>query len=107
MVRRAPSGDDGIRDQQLALQFVHDNIAAFGGDPENVTVFGNSAGSVSACIHFVSPASRGLAQRFIMESGTCVAGGYGLSTQPAAQALGQQLSDGLCSGADDVLGCST
>jgi para-nitrobenzyl esterase len=69
-----PSGSDGIRDQQLALQWVKDNIASFYGDPGNVTVFGESAGSSSVCVHLVSPGTRGLARRFIMESGVCTAG---------------------------------
>jgi para-nitrobenzyl esterase len=70
----APSGSDGIRDQQLALKWVKDNIATFGGDPGNVTVFGESAGAMSTCIHIASPGSQGLAQRFLMESGSCVNG---------------------------------
>ncbi|MGH7437849.1 MAG: carboxylesterase/lipase family protein [Polyangiaceae bacterium] len=70
----APSGSDGIRDQQLALEWVKDNIATFGGDPGNVTVFGESAGAMSTCIHIASPGSQGLAQRFLMESGSCVNG---------------------------------
>lgn len=64
-----PSGSDGIRDQQLALQWIHDNIATFSGDPNNVTVFGQSAGASSVGVHVVSPGTRGLAHRFIMESG--------------------------------------
>jgi para-nitrobenzyl esterase len=99
------SGNDGIRDQQLALQFVHDNIAALGGDPANITVFGESAGSVSACVHFVSPGSRTIAKRFIMESGACVGGGYGVVTHQDAQALGAQLGDALCPGASDLPAC--
>jgi para-nitrobenzyl esterase len=70
----APSGSDGIRDQQLALQWVKDNIASFGGDPADVTVFGESAGAMSTCIHIASPGSQGLAKRFLMESGSCVNG---------------------------------
>jgi para-nitrobenzyl esterase len=100
-----PSGNDGIRDQQLALQFVRDNAAAFGGDPENITVFGESAGSVSTCVHFVSPGSRGLAKRYIMESGACVGGGYGVVSQASAAALSAQLAAALCPDAADVLSC--
>lgn len=65
------SGNMGIRDQQLGLRWVHDNISAFGGDPDNVTLFGQSSGAVSVCLHMVSPASKGLARRFVLESGGC------------------------------------
>jgi len=70
-------GLNGIRDQQAALQFVHDHIRSFGGNPNSVTVFGESAGGVSACIHAVSPASHGLLNRVIMESGGCEVSGPG------------------------------
>jgi para-nitrobenzyl esterase len=100
-----PSGSDGIRDQQLALHFVQDNIVAFGGDPANITLFGESAGAVSTCVHYVSPSSRGLAQRFIMESGSCVGGGYGMATKAAADARGTQLAGELCADQPDVLAC--
>ncbi len=46
-------------DQVMALKFIRDNIAEFGGDPNQVTVFGQSAGGASAALHMVSPASRG------------------------------------------------
>jgi para-nitrobenzyl esterase len=100
-----PSGNDGIRDQQLALSFIYDNIAAFGGDCENITVFGESAGSVSTCLHYVSPTSRAFAHRFILESGSCVGGGYGTTTKALADARGVQLADELCAGAPDLLEC--
>jgi para-nitrobenzyl esterase len=68
----AVSGDDGLRDQQLALRWVREHIVSFGGDPDNVTLFGHSTGSRSTCFQLVSPGSRGLAQRFIMQSDECI-----------------------------------
>jgi len=65
------SGNAGFLDQVQALRWVRDNIAAFGGDPRNVTIYGESAGGVSVCAHLASPLSRGLFQRAIVQSGSC------------------------------------
>jgi para-nitrobenzyl esterase len=70
------SGNFGLQDQQAALRWVQRNIEAFGGDPGNVTIFGESAGAVSVHAHMVSPQSAGLFHRAIAQSG-----GYSL-TQP-------------------------
>jgi para-nitrobenzyl esterase len=99
-----PSGNDGIRDQQLALKWVKSNIAAFGGDPTKVTVAGESAGSMSACIHLVSPPARELAQRFVFESGVCT-GETLLKKKADGDALGKMLSDELCAGQPDPVAC--
>ncbi len=81
-----PSGDYGLMDQQAALRWVQHNIRAFGGDPANVTIFGESAGGQSVLLQLDSPAAHGLFARAIAESG-----GYALAPQSlaAAEAAGR------------------
>ncbi|TDO24250.1 carboxylesterase/lipase family protein [Pedobacter duraquae] len=64
------SGDYGLLDQQFALKWVNKNIQAFGGDPTQVTIAGQSAGSISVSMHMVSPSSKGLFRAAIGESGS-------------------------------------
>ncbi|XP_067014479.2 acetylcholinesterase [Anabrus simplex] len=66
-------GNAGLFDQLMALQWIHDNIHNFGGNPNNVTLFGESAGAVSVSIHLLSPLSRNLFSQAIMESGSATA----------------------------------
>ncbi|WP_330300076.1 carboxylesterase/lipase family protein [Streptomyces sp. NBC_00503] len=72
--------DFALADQQAALRWVRANAARFGGDPDRVTLFGESAGALSVCAHLVSPASAGLFHRAIVQSGSC-------STTIAARSL--------------------
>ena len=66
-------GNTGFRDQVMALSWVQENIAYFGGNPKMVTIFGESAGSYSVALQLISPLSKGLFHRAILESGTALA----------------------------------
>ena len=63
------SGNYGLADQREALRWVRRNIAGFGGDSEKVALAGTSAGSISTSLHLISPSSRGLFRRAILQSG--------------------------------------
>ena len=72
LTRESPhraSGNYALMDQILALRWVHDNIDRFGGDPNNITVFGQSAGAMDTGMLMTSPLARGLFQKAIAESG--------------------------------------
>ena len=68
------TGNNGLYDQMTAIRWVRDNIAAFGGDPENITVMGQSAGAASVQMLCQSPLTDGLFQKAVMSSG-CGLGG--------------------------------
>ena len=94
------TGGYGNLDQVFALKWVHDNIRNFGGDPGNVTIFGESAGGWSTCTLLATPLARGLFSHVIMESGTCEASqaleaGYATAAR-SFQALGCPLNDTAC-----------
>ncbi len=110
------SGDYGLQDQQAAMRWVQQNIASFGGDPHNVTIFGQSAGGASVCDAIVSPTAAGLFQRGISQSGfynylnnTIWATGdckSQLFTEAQAQQAGAAFANKVgCGTASDVIAC--
>lgn len=86
------SGNYGLQDQQFAFQWVKNNIQAFGGNPNLVTIFGESAGGISVCANIASPAARGLFQRAITESGPCT---FQLPTLASAETAGASFAASL------------
>lgn len=79
----------GLLDQVSALEWVRDNIEAFGGDPANVTIFGESAGAMSVCTLIAMPAARGLFHRAIAESGA----GNSVISAESAKLIGNRVAE--------------
>jgi para-nitrobenzyl esterase len=101
----AREGNLGLKDQQKALMWIRDNISAFGGDPDNVTLFGLSAGASSVGVHLVNDASKGLFRRAIMQSNHC---GMLFQNRNTANRRAARLATAMGCGSgseDDRLGC--
>ncbi|MFJ8011754.1 carboxylesterase/lipase family protein [Streptomyces sp. NPDC096339] len=102
------SGGLGLEDQQAALRWVRANAGAFGGDPGNVTIMGQSGGGYSVCGHLASPKSAGLFHRAIVQSAPCATGGSRTRQEAEVEAettvknLGVL---GVCDGHQDAESC--
>jgi para-nitrobenzyl esterase len=85
------SPNRGLLDQIAALEWVHENVAAFGGDPDNVTIFGESAGAMSVSTLLAMPCAEGLFRRAIAQSGAA----QHVSSPTTARRVGQCLAERL------------
>jgi len=96
------SGNYGLLDQQAALRWVASNARAFGGDPKNVTVFGQSAGALSIVDQMVSPGAAGLFERVQLQS----VGSLATAKLASAEKQDESIVDEVgCANADDVAAC--
>ncbi|HKE14188.1 MAG TPA: carboxylesterase family protein [Kofleriaceae bacterium] len=97
---RHTSGNEALFDSLQALVWLRANIAAFGGDPGRLTLFGESAGSASTCALLASPLARGLFQRAILESDACP-GAEDTPSLASREEFGRRLADALgCKSSD-------
>lgn len=100
-IEDSAAGNFGLLDQRAALEWIRDHVAAFGGNPDNVTIAGQSAGGHSVGLHLVSPGSAGLFHRAIMQSGFA---SFKWRTAADAVAQGNEFAAALaCSNADTSL----
>jgi para-nitrobenzyl esterase len=103
-VRSGSSGNYGLLDQQAALHWVRANIARFGGNTNNVTLFGESAGGAAVCDQIASPQIGGFFQKAITESGPCEAANIATPTLAAARTTGSTFATSVgCTGANRAI----
>jgi para-nitrobenzyl esterase len=100
------SGNYALMDQQAALRWVRDNIANFGGNRNNVTIFGESAGGFSVHAHLASPGSTGLFHKAIIQSGAYAFSAAAQPTLPQSEAVGTAIGTAFgCTGMNYTVAC--
>ena len=105
---RGGSGNQGLFDSLMALKWVADNAEAFGGDPDQLMIFGESAGGMSTCALLASPLAEGLFSSALIQSAGCLFINQALAAATSfsepAEAQGERLAEQL-SCQDDTLDC--
>ncbi|WP_051325524.1 carboxylesterase/lipase family protein [Glycomyces tenuis] len=97
------AGNFALADQQEALRWVEENIAAFGGDPGNVTLWGQSGGGYAVCAQLAAPGAEGLFDKAIVQSASCA---NQVLTEDEAGARGEDLAEAVgCGDAEDAMAC--
>lgn len=98
------NGGFGLEDQREALRWVKRNIHAFGGDPDNITIAGESAGAQGVCMHLIAPEqTTGLFHKAIIQSGSCI---YPMRTAQEGNKIGLKVAELVgCSNTKDSLRC--
>jgi len=87
------TGNQGLKDQTLALKWIKENINSFGGDPDTVTIFGASSGAMSASCLLISPKTKGLFSRAILQSGTAIDPAWRPIHEDQAEEYSQKLAE--------------